>query len=87
MSEQHQGLPVSGYKAQSTEKVDLVNRNKHLEEITLRIIDELSKDPEIDARWLAIARTDIEKGFMALNRSIFKPERIIDLRASFQWGL
>jgi hypothetical protein len=29
-----------------------------------------------DARWIAIARTHIEQGFMALNRAIFKPERV-----------
>ena len=33
-------------------------------------------DNEIDQRWLAIARTNIEQGFMALNRAIFRPERV-----------
>ncbi len=26
--------------------------------------------------WLAIARTQIEQGFMALNRAVFKPGRV-----------
>jgi hypothetical protein len=30
----------------------------------------------IDQRWLAIAQTHIEQGFMALNRSIFQPGRV-----------
>ena len=30
--------------------------------------------PDIDKRWLAIAKTDLQKGFMALVRSIAKPE-------------
>lgn len=47
-----------------------------MEERTLRILDELKEWSDIDQRWLAIARTDIEKGFMALNRSIFKPGRV-----------
>jgi hypothetical protein len=31
--------------------------------------------PDIDQRWLATGRTDIEKGFMAVNRAIFQPGR------------
>jgi hypothetical protein len=27
-------------------------------------------------RWLAIGKTDIEKGFMAVNRSVFRPSRV-----------
>lgn len=70
------GLPVAGYKDQKQTAVDQVNLNKMMEEIVLRRIDTLQTEGEVDPRWLAIARTDIEKGFMALNRSIFKPERI-----------
>jgi hypothetical protein len=33
-------------------------------------------NPEVDRRWLSIAKTHFEQGFMALNRSIFKPQRI-----------
>lgn len=80
---EHAGLPVAGYQKQSDVAVNQVNRIKHAEEKILRIIDglenEQSSEGEIlvaDRRWLAIARTDLEKGFMALNRSIFKPARI-----------
>lgn len=72
----HKGLPVEGYKPQSTEKVDLVNDNKRLEERVLRVLDELAKRDAIDKRWLAIGRTHIEEGFMAINRSIFQPARV-----------
>ena len=27
-------------------------------------------------RWLAIGRTHIEQGFMAINRAIFRPDRV-----------
>jgi hypothetical protein len=30
----------------------------------------------IDKRWLLVARTQLEQGFMALNRAIFQPQRI-----------
>ena len=70
------GLPVLGYQDQNATTVELVNRNKQLEEVVLRAIDEIGSRDETDKRWAAIARTNIEQGFMALNRSIFKPGRI-----------
>jgi hypothetical protein len=70
------GLPVSGYQAQSQSNIDKVNAAKRLEEIVLRHLDVLAADPEIDQRWLAIARTNIEQGFMAANRAVFKPGRV-----------
>ena len=70
------GLPVSGYKPQSDEAVAVVNGNKWLEEIVLRRLDMLAANPEIDKRWLAIGRTAIEQGFMAVNRAVFKPGRV-----------
>jgi hypothetical protein len=69
------GLPVDGYKAQTHEAVDLVNRNKQAEERILRMLDELGCIPEVDKRWLAIGRTGLEQAFMAINRSIFRPGR------------
>ena len=30
--------------------------------------------PELDKRWLAIAKTDLQKGFMAATRSVAKPD-------------
>ncbi len=74
MSE-HQGLPVQGYRPQSTAAVDLVNANKALEEQCLRAFDALAALPDTDKRWLAIGRTAIENGWMAVNRSVFKPAR------------
>lgn len=74
----HEGLPVPGYKAQSDAAISAVTRLKHLEEHVLRELDALAKDPDIqiDPRWLATGRTDIEKGFMAANRSVFRPGRV-----------
>ena len=71
----HQALPVSGYKPQSQERVDLVNANKAIEEQTLRILDGLAARADVDKRWLAIGRTHLEQAFMAINRAVFQPER------------
>lgn len=73
---QHQSLPVAGYRPQSTEKVERVNANKRAEEMLLRDLDALKQDPEVDQRWLAIGRTQLEQAFMAINRAIFKPDRV-----------
>lgn len=67
---------VKGYSPQSEANVSAVNMNKELEETLLRVVDSLYTNPDIDKRWLAIARTHFEEGFMSLNRSIFKPGRI-----------
>jgi hypothetical protein len=74
---EHTGLPVQGYRPQSTDKVDLVNINKEIEEHCLRVLDHLATLPDTDKRWLAIGRTHIESGWMAVNRAVFKPGRAI----------
>lgn len=68
--------PISGYTSQSEANVAAVNANKAIEEAILRRIDELAGHTGIDARWLAIARTNVEQGFMALNRAIMRPQRV-----------
>lgn len=75
--EKHDGLPVAGYRPQAPEAVAKVNRAKQIEEEVLRLLDDLAADPETDKRWLATGRTDIEKGFMAVNRSVFRPARAV----------
>lgn len=67
---------IEGYRPQSDEHVNMVNRNKRLEESILVTLDLLAQLPEIDKRWLAIGRTEIEKGFMAVNRAIMQPQRL-----------
>lgn len=72
----HSGLPVAGYRSQPTDKIHLVNANKAAEETILRLLDQLGKRHDIDKRWLAIGRTAIENGWMAVNRAIFQPARV-----------
>lgn len=70
--------PIKGYTDQNKDAVDAVNNNKRLEEEVLVRIEALSGDYVLgcDQRWLSIAKTHIEEGFMAMNRAIFKPQRI-----------
>jgi hypothetical protein len=71
----HDGLPVAGYRPQAKANIDLVNENKALEEMVLRQLDALAKIDAVDKRWLAIGRTAIENGMMAVNRAVFQPSR------------
>lgn len=70
------GLPVKGYQGQSNRNLEIVNHNKVQEEKILQLMDHLAELDNIDQRWLDIARSDIERGFMALNRSVFQPKRV-----------
>lgn len=72
----HKGLPVEGYRSQSDAKVALVNHNKRLEELALQNLDHLAARDDVDKRWLAIGRTQLEQAWMAINRAIFQPERV-----------
>lgn len=73
---EHQGLPVQGYRPQSDEAVSKVNGFKQQEERLLRELDMMRNNADYDQRWLAVARTHFEEGFMALNRSVFRPMRV-----------
>lgn len=72
----HEGLPVAGYMPQTRDNVAIVNANKQAEEAALRMLDLLATAPDIDRRWLAIGRTHIEQGWMAVNRAVFQPSRV-----------
>lgn len=69
-------MEIKGYQPQSDGKVESVNQNKEMEEQTLRRLDELKNNSNVDQRWLAIGRTHIEQGWMAVNRAIFQPKRV-----------
>jgi len=68
MDNQHR--EITGYRELSQSDIDIMNTIKHREKQVLALLDSVEgKDP----RWAAIARTDLEKGFMAAVRSIAKP--------------
>lgn len=73
---EHNGLPVAGYKAQSSDKVALVNVAKELEERVLRQIEVLQAEGVHDGRMLALGKTGIQDAFMWINRAVFQPGRV-----------
>ncbi len=62
---------IAGYRVLSVEEIAQINRIKRLASEVGEMIEEMG---EADGRWLAIGRTDLQKGFMALTRAVAKPE-------------
>ena len=69
---QHQ--KIKGYRDLSQDEINMMNESKSIAIQVGKVIEDLEKLPDIDKRWLAIAKTDLQKGFMSLIRSIAKPE-------------
>jgi len=78
---QHQ--KIKGYRELNQKEIDLMNEGKALAEKcgeyikklehSANVTTPLDTDPTIDGRWLNIGKTDIQKGFMSVIRSIARP--------------
>jgi hypothetical protein len=72
MENQHQ--KIKGYRDLSQLEIDTINAAKKMAQDVGDLIIVFEGMSETDKRWVAIAKTDLQKGFMALVRSIAKPE-------------
>lgn len=64
---------IKGYRNLTEEEIALMNECKEMAINCGKLCDKLGKTP-VDQRWLAIARTELQKSFMFLIRSVAKPE-------------
>jgi hypothetical protein len=64
---------IKGYRDLSQAEIQTMNDCKNLASDIGNVIEVLEAQPGIDKRWLAIAKTDLQKGFMSLIRSIAQP--------------
>lgn len=71
-------MSIKGYNNLDDENRALVNVNKIMEEGLLRACESLKNQKAADQRWVAIAMTHFQEGFMALNRAVMKPRRLSD---------
>lgn len=83
MQDQHK--KIKGYRDLSAREIELMNRCKGLEDEVLDLIDSIEAHHAACVpmptefsqagpdRWRSIGKTDIEKGFMALIRSVALP--------------
>ena len=76
---ENQHRKIKGYRELDQETIDLINAIKGAAEEIGKLVDGVFRfvdgdGEEVDKRWAAIARTDLQTGFMALIRSVAKPE-------------
>lgn len=83
MDNQHR--KIKGYRELSQDEIDLMNEIKAEGERLKGLIDKVASKqaaitqeygtPDAEAyRWVAIAKTDFQRGLMALTRAVAKPE-------------
>lgn len=70
----NQHKQIKGYRDLNEEEIIRINQCKEAAVLMGELCDTVGGIPGIDQRWLSIAKTDLQKGFMALIRSIAKPE-------------
>ncbi len=80
MKNQHQH--IKGYRDLSAEEIELMNAVKHQAEQVGQLVERLKTfqyesdgvpNAKADGRWIAIAQTQLQQGFMALTRAVAKP--------------
>lgn len=65
---------ITGYKQLSSEQVSDINDVKECANLVGDIIQEFVNKEGVDQRWVSIAKTHLQQGFMALTRSIANPD-------------
>jgi hypothetical protein len=79
MDNQHR--QIKGYRDLSQQEIDAMNEVKELAATVGKLVQKLEDQDriaigpriDVDPRWLAIAKTDLQKGFMSLVRSVAQP--------------
>lgn len=71
MDNQHQ--KITGYRDLSQEEIDAMNLIKAEGADLEALIERIGALPDVDQRWVAIAKTNLQQGIMALVRSVARP--------------
>ena len=71
MENQHR--QITGYRELNQDEIRLMNEIKAEGERLGDLIATLKQMPELDQRWVSIARTDLQTGLMALTRAVAQP--------------
>lgn len=70
MENQHQ--KIKGYRDLSKSEIDTMNKIKEKAQEVGDLVESLRAKG--DDRWLVIAQTQLQQGFMALTRAVAKPD-------------
>ena len=71
MENQHE--KITGYRDLSQAEIDMMNRVKAMGISLGDLVTAIQSYPDVDPRWVAIAKTDLQKGMMSLTRAIARP--------------
>lgn len=72
MDNQHR--QIKGYKELSQAQIDDMNQVKEMAARIGEMITFFELETNTDKRWVAIAKTNLQQGCMALTRAIAKPD-------------
>ncbi len=73
MDNQHR--QIKGYRELSQEEIDVMNEIKTKGAEVGALVEKLAgMGAAVDGRWVSIGKTHLQQGFMALTRSVAKPE-------------
>lgn len=72
MDNQHR--KIKGYRELSQEEIDLMNEVKEHGVKLGELVERMRDLDSCDARWVAIGKTHLQEGLMALTRSVAKPD-------------
>jgi hypothetical protein len=70
----NQHKQIKGYRDLTQDEIASMNRCKDMAVQVGLLCDAVEALSNVDKRWVAIGRTDLQKGFMALIRGIARPE-------------
>ena len=71
MENQHR--KPSGYRELNQQEIDAMNSIKEAATDIGNLVEQISQVSGVDQRWLSIARTDLQKGFMSFVRAVAQP--------------
>ena len=72
MDNQHR--KIKGYRELNQEEIDVMNEVKAMGVKLGELVEKLENNKDLDQRWIESGKTDLQKGLMALTRSIARPE-------------
>lgn len=71
MDNQHQ--KITGYRDLTAEEIALMNQVKEIGNEMGRLVEGMALNKSLDQRWVALGRTHLQQGIMALVRSVAQP--------------
>lgn len=72
MDNQHR--KIKGYRELNQEEIDAMNEVKVMGIKLSELVEKLENNKDLDQRWIESGKIDLQKGLMALTRSIARPE-------------